>query len=192
MLYYVLKINSNNKGESGMNKQSDAEMLTRLSSFKDKKRVIELTTFTDSDGHNCENLGRNTLSKMAKQIQSRKKNHARGGTPLGRALSKQPYKTVPNAKGRVGFIPSEKKYLYTKVKPAGRDSVVAELDAFMDKEKKMGMMIGIMNRKRIAGTLECIHDTGNKWTSMRLSDNKSDSICQKCGFKLILIGRTKD
>ena len=167
-----------------------AEVKTEVKSFLDtKRRLSELTTFISHDGYKCENVGRNTLSKMVRQITTRKKNHARSGDYMGRALNKLPFKTLPDAKGNAGIIPVEKKHLYGKVKKHGLEYVTAELGDFLAKEKKLGMIIGIIMRKKRAGTYECIHNLMHKWTSMRETEDKKHNSCQKCGLKIPILGR---
>ena len=163
---------------------------TELKSFLDtKRRLSELTTFISADGHKCENVGRNTLSKMVKRIDARKKNHARSGDYLSRALGKAPYQTLADAKGKAGIIPVEKKYLYKKVPLQSKEAITGEINDVVVKEKKLGMIIGIIMRKKRAGTYECIHGLLNKWTSLRESEDKKYNICQKCGLKIPILGR---
>ena len=169
-----------------MKKFPDVVIKTVLNSPADKVRLTNLKEFINEYGHKCENVGRNTLSKMGKQIASRKKNHARSGDYLGRARSKAPFKTKYEAKGGAGSIPADKKYLYKKVVPKSREAVLGEIADLVAKEKKLGMIIGIIMNRRRAGTYECIHDMEHKWTSMRQPEGEKFIQCAKCGFRPIM------
>lgn len=161
----------------------------KVNSIREKERVAEIVgTFVDEHGHTCESVGRNTMSKMGRRVATKKKNHARDGDYLGRAVSKIPFKTLAEAKGHAGVIPTEKRYLYGSVVPQSRESVLGEIADVVAKEKKLGMIIGIMMRKKRAGTYECIHDIEHKWTSLRMSEDKKTLDCQCCGMKIIITG----
>jgi hypothetical protein len=161
----------------------------KVKAIEERQRVAEIVgTFKDEHGHTCESVGRNTMSKIGKRVATKKKNHARNGDYLGRAVSKTPYQTLPEAKGHAGIIPVEKKYLYGKVIPQSRESVLGEIADVVAKEKKLGMIIGIMMRAKRAGTYECIHDIEHKWTSLRMAEDKKTLDCQCCGMKLIITG----
>jgi hypothetical protein len=147
-----------------------------------RKEFVETKFFTDKLGHEHEHCGRNTMSKMAHTVAKRKKNHARSDDYMGRALRKEPYQTLADARGGQGVIPPEKKYLYGKVIPQSVEAIKAEIQGVEDKEKKLGMIIGIIMRKKRAGTYECIHSLCHNWTSMRPTENNSFMVCQKCGF----------
>lgn len=68
-----------------------------------------------------------------------------------------------------------------------------EIDSVIEKEKSVGMMISIINKKRVNGTLECRHNPKDKWSSMRAYPEseeikeKDGMRCQKCGFTVPIV-----
>jgi hypothetical protein len=79
------------------------------------------------------------------------------------------------AKGRKGGI-------QPVLPDAGKTDHITEVEDVVQEEKEKGRMIAMLNRKRWAGTLECRHSVEEKWTSLRLSDDKARMQCQKCGW----------
>ena len=168
-----------------MKVKREIKIKTVINSIKDRNRLKSLTEFTDYLGHKCENVDQTTLKKMVKRVEKRKKNHSRGNVDYVEKQQRKVYSTVSDAKGKAGKLPEEKRFLYSPVSKQTAEEFRAEIDDVIAEEKRIGMIVGIINRKRENGTLECIHNLEHKWTSMRLSDDKRFQTCQRCGLRIM-------
>jgi hypothetical protein len=80
-------------------------------------------------------------------------------------------------------------YLYKPAVKQTQEEFNTEWEIFEEKEKTMGRIIGIINKRKNLGTYECRHNIEDKWSSMRVEKGEtgiSKQVCQKCGFAIFL------